>query len=90
MCRKIWRCLPYVAFGLLVLFLLHILIVSMFQPSPEEMDMYYELVRLREERRVEVEYRRQRQSVLEAAHRAYLERLHEEDYDYCHDCGQDG
>ena len=88
-CRKIWRCLPYVGFGLLVTFLVLILILVMFKPSPEEMDMYYELVRLREERRVELEHRRERQSLLEAAHRPYLGRLHEGAYDYCEECGQD-
>ena len=88
-CRKTWRCLPYIGLGLLAVFLLHFFIMIIMKPTPEEMELWYEMDRMRQElQRVELE--RKREVLWREAQRALLERLHEEaGYDYCEECGQE-
>ncbi len=85
-CRKLWKCLPYICIGLVVVLLLFVLMATIFRPTPEEMELYYEMSRLREERQALLDQKRKREVLWEAAHRAYVERVHEGAYDYCEEC----
>ena len=90
MCRKLWKCLPYICIGLVVAFLLFIMMVIIFRPTPEELELYYEMSRLREERQALLEDKRKRDILwkLKAAHRAHVERVHDGAYDYCEECSE--
>ena len=69
--------------------LLFILLAIIFRPTPEEMELYYEMSRLRDERQALLEHRRRRDMLIEAAHQAYVERrFHEGAYDYCEECSE--
>ena len=90
MCRKLWRCLPYICLALLVVFLLFVLVMAIFRPTPEEVELYYEMARMREEMRAELEHQHRRELLREVVHKAFAASLHEDPYDYCDECDEDG
>ena len=71
----------------MVAFLLFSMMAIIFRPTPEEMELYYEMSRLREERQALLDQKRRREALWEAAHR-YVERVHEGAYDYCEECSE--